>query len=70
VDAVKPGGSAANAGIRPGNVIVGIHGQATPDIADLEGALIGFRPGERVKVEVLRNGNPRAVVAALGSLTS
>jgi putative serine protease PepD len=70
VDAVKPGGSAATAGIRPGNVIVGINGQATPDIAELEGALVGFRPGERVKVEVLRNGNPRAVVATLGSLSS
>ncbi|HEX5189394.1 MAG TPA: trypsin-like peptidase domain-containing protein [Streptosporangiaceae bacterium] len=70
VAAVKPGGSAANAGIRPGNVIVGINGQATPDIAELEGALVGFRAGERVKVEVLRNGNPGAVVATLGSLSS
>ena len=70
VDAVKRGGSAANAGIRPGNVIVGVNGQATPDIAELESALIGFRPGERVKVEVLRTGNPRAVVATLGSLSS
>ena len=70
VAAVKQGGAAAKAGIKPGDVIVGINGQATPDIAALESALIGFRPGERVKVEVLRNGAPRAVVATLGSLSS
>jgi putative serine protease PepD len=70
VAAARPGGAAAKAGIRPGDVIVGVNGQATPDIAELESALIGFRPSERVKVEVLRNGNPRAVVATLGSLSS
>lgn len=70
VDAAEPGGAAAKAGIRPGNVIVGINGQATPGIAELENALIAFNPGERITVEVLRNGNPREVVATLGSLRS
>ncbi len=70
VVAVMPGGAAAKARIKPADVIVGIDGQATPDLAELENALIGFRPGEHVKVEVLRNGNPRQVVAKLGSLSS
>jgi len=51
-------------------VIVGIGGRATPDIGVLENTLIGYRPGERATVEVLRNGNPRQVSVKLGSLGS
>jgi putative serine protease PepD len=68
VVAVMPGGAAAQARIRPADVIVGIDGQATPNISELENALVAFRPGEHVKVEVLRDGNPRQVVAKLGSI--
>ena len=68
VVAVMPGGAAANARIKPADVIVGIDGQATPNVSELENALVAFRPGEHVKVEVLRDGNPRQVVAKLGSL--
>ncbi len=64
------GGAAAAAGIRTGDVIAGLAGRPTPDTTDLENALIGFRPGQRVKVEVLRGGNPRQVTVRLGSLVS
>lgn len=70
VQKVTPGGSAAAAGIRAGDVIAGIAGQPTADIDQLESTLMGYRPGERVKVEVLRNGSPRQVMAKLGSLGS
>ncbi len=69
VESTKPGGAAANAGIQRGDVIVGIDGRATADIGALENELITFRPGERVSVEVLRNGNPRQVRVTLGSLS-
>ncbi len=70
VDAARPGGAAAAAGIRAGDVIVGIAGQPTSDIAALDSALISYRPGERVKVEVLREGNPRRFTVRLGNLSS
>jgi putative serine protease PepD len=70
VVAARPGGAAAAAGIRAGEVIVGIAGQATLDVAALDGALVGYRPGERVKVEVLRNGNPRQFTVQLSNLSS
>jgi S1-C subfamily serine protease len=63
------GGAAARAGIAAGDVIVGIGGQATADAAALENALVSYRPGERVKLEVLRNGNPRQFTITLASLT-
>jgi putative serine protease PepD len=70
VVSAKPGGAAAKARIKPGDVIAGIEGRATPDIAVLDETLVGYRPGEHVTVEVLRNGNPRQVMVKLGSLGS
>ncbi|MDR2986695.1 MAG: trypsin-like peptidase domain-containing protein [Nocardiopsaceae bacterium] len=65
-----PGGAAAKARIKPSDVIVGIGGRATPDVGVLDNSLIGFRPGEHIKVEVLRDGNPRQLMVTLGSLGS
>jgi S1-C subfamily serine protease len=70
VEQATPGGAAHAAGIRAGDVIAGIGGQPTPDMAYLEDKLTQYPPGERVKVEVLRQGNPREVIATLGSLGS
>jgi S1-C subfamily serine protease len=66
----KAAGAAARAGIKPSDVIAGIAGRATPDIAALENTLVAFRPGEHVKVEVLRDGNPRQIIVRLGTLGS
>jgi putative serine protease PepD len=63
------GGAAARAGVRAGDVIVGIGGQPTANVAALENVLVGYRPGERVKLEVLRNGNPRQLTVTVASLT-
>src|SRR5215467_7124002 len=70
VVSTTPGGAADAAGIRAGDVIRGIDGHLTRDLAQLDNLLVIYRPGERVKVEVLRNGNPRQVTATLGSLRS
>jgi len=70
VDAARAGGAAAKAGIKPGDVIAGVGGERTADIAQLENVLTRYPPGNRVTVELLRNGNPREVVVTLGSLSS
>jgi S1-C subfamily serine protease len=70
VEQAASGGAAHAAGIRAGDVIAGIGGQPTPDMAYLEDKLTQYRPGDRVRVEVLRQGNPREVIATLGSLGS
>lgn len=50
---------ARQAGIRPGDVIVELDGQAVQYVAQLQ-QLVGFkRPGERVQVTVLREGGQR-----------
>jgi putative serine protease PepD len=65
-----PHGAAAAAGIVRGDVIVGVGGQQTPSLAELENELIQYRPGDKVKVEILRHGNPRQVTVTLGTLKS
>jgi putative serine protease PepD len=70
VVAATTGGAAANAGVRAGEVIVGIGGQPIASVAALDNALISYLPGKRITLEVLRNGNPRQFTVTLASLTS
>ena len=41
-----------------GDIITSVGGMQTTTLADLYAALEGHRPGERVSVEVIRNGSP------------
>ncbi len=68
--AVTNGGSASKAGIRAGDVIVGINDLATPSLQDLESALTQFKPGQKVTVRYTRNGASKNTTAKLGSLGS
>jgi len=63
------GGAAAAAGIRRGDVIVGLGGHPVTSPNQLEDVLIDYRPGQRVTVEVLRDGVPGQVMATLGTLS-
>jgi S1-C subfamily serine protease len=66
VDSVRQAGATARAGIRPGDVIVGIGGAATASLNQLDSVLAEYRPGEKVRVEMLRTGAPRQVNVTLG----
>ncbi len=54
VDEVAPGGPAAEAGLRPGDLIVAVGPHPLASGRDLAGALAALRPGERVALRVLR----------------
>lgn len=70
IDAAKPGGAAAAAGIKTGDIIMGLGGTKTPTLVELDEALIYYRPGDRVKVDVLRDGKHQQFVVRLGYLSS
>jgi serine protease Do len=65
---VEPGGPAARAGLREGDVIVAINDAALRSADDLPRKVARNRPGTRVKVTVLRQNEKREVFATLDAL--
>jgi putative serine protease PepD len=71
---ITPGGPADDAGLiagsgttgQGGDVIVGINGQKVAKPDDVSRLISGKRPGDTVKVEVLRNGTRQSVDVKLG----
>jgi putative serine protease PepD len=66
VTAVVPGGPAARAGLRSGDVIVGIGGAPVRGTGDVSQAIFAARPGERLHLEYRRHGRRRAADVRLG----
>jgi S1-C subfamily serine protease len=54
VEGVEKGGPAAKAGIKPGDVILEVNGQPTPNADALAAVLATVKPGAKVKVKVGR----------------
>jgi putative serine protease PepD len=68
VQSVQPGGPAARAGIKPGEVIVSVAGQPTPSTDVLTSVLATLRPGQTVPIQVLApSGQVSTVQVKLGS---
>jgi S1-C subfamily serine protease len=65
---VTPGGPAATAGIRPGDVIVAVEDQETPTAQALGAVLADRTPGQTVTVTVVRGTDKRDLKVALGEL--
>lgn len=69
VISVTPGGPAAKAGIRAGDVITAVGGTSTPDVQALTTLLANAHPGQSVKVAITHaNGGTSAVNVTLGQL--
>jgi S1-C subfamily serine protease len=67
VVSVTPGSAAADAGLRAGDVITGVAGDDIATSEDLGEAIAGHAVGDRVELEVLRNGSPIRLEATLGA---
>ena len=62
VASVVAGGPAASAGIRAGDTLLSVAGRATPSSERLTEALAARKPGQRVRVGLLRSGGRRETV--------
>jgi len=60
---VTPGGPADRAGLRTGDVVLRLNGQVTENASRLTRMVAAARPGERLRLEVLRNGAVRTIEA-------
>ena len=63
---IDPDSPAAEAGIQPYDVIIGIEGEPIATRDDYVARIYDFRPGDQVQVRLLRDGEPVAVSLRIG----
>jgi putative serine protease PepD len=66
VQSVTPGGPADRAGLQQNDVIKGLDGQPIHDPTELSTAIDAKKPGDKIKIEIQRNGLTQALSATLG----
>ena len=64
---VREGSPADKGGLRGGDVIIEFGGKAVKDIYEYTDALNSFKPGDVVKVLVIRDGQQHTLTVTLGS---
>ena len=62
---VVQGGPAADAGVQQGDVVVGVDGQDVQNGDDLRSAVNAKKPGDKLELEVRRDGNTRTITVEL-----
>lgn len=62
VASVSPGGPAADAGVLAGDVIIALDGKSLADARELTKAMVGVEPGQKLKLDLRRDGKPVKVV--------
>jgi putative serine protease PepD len=65
VQEVVPGSPADKAGLRAGDLVVGIDGQSVADYGELGARIRGHKPGDKVALKVVRGGNETTITATL-----
>ena len=68
VSDLEPGGAAARAGIKPGDIVVAVNGTPVHHAEDLPRKVARHAPGTTIKVSLLRAGKPLEVSAKLDAL--
>ena len=66
-DAVRPSSPAADAGIKTGDIILSINGQAIDATHPLDALLTQFAPGDKITLDVLRAGAHETLTVTLGT---
>ena len=62
-----PGGPAAQAGLRPGDVITQINGEPATSAVQLQELTLTKKPGDTVPLQVWRSGQTATVTVTLGA---
>jgi serine protease Do len=67
VNQVQRGGAAERAGLKSGDVIRKVNDQPVVTAADLQAVVAVAKPGEKVSLDILREGKPVRLSAVLGN---
>ncbi len=68
IDGVKDGGSAKDAGIKEGDVIIAIEGMAVNSPAMIQEEVNRFRPKDKISVTILRDGKSKEFSVVLKNM--
>jgi serine protease Do len=68
VNSVETGGAADRAGLKQGDVIVGIDGDKVADNNALRNRIAGTRPGTKISLDIVREGRPQTLQATIDQL--
>jgi len=68
VSQVEPGSPAAKAGLKPGDVIIGLNGKAIEQSNQLPPLVAQIKPGAAAKIEVWRGGKTNEFTATVGAM--
>ncbi len=66
VTSVSPNSAAENAGVEIDDIITAVNGEAVEDAGQLRNAIGLLRAGEKVRIDLLREGKRRGLTATLG----
>ncbi len=66
VQAVMAGGPGALAGVEPGDLIVGVDHEPLSSAEELKARLLGYVPGQKVRLELLHRGTETTLWLTLG----
>lgn len=67
IRSVYPSGPASRAGLRSGDVIVGVAGEDVASSQEAADQIMSLAPNEQVEIEVLRNGEERTIAVTTGT---
>jgi S1-C subfamily serine protease len=70
VTGINPGTPAAQVGIRVGDVITKVNDQAIDQQHPLQSVMVKFRPGDKVRLTIIRGGTTMTVDVTLGARPS
>lgn len=66
ISEVFPGSAAAQAGLRPNDIVTKVNDQQIDEEHPLATIMLRFRPGDRVRLTILRDGRQQVVEVTLG----
>jgi serine protease Do len=65
IDEAMPGTPAAQAGLKSGDIITKVNGNAIEEAADLTRRIGSFKPGDKVELAIVRDGAEKTIEATL-----
>ena len=65
IKGVHPESGCFSVGITAGDTLIGVNGQTLTDMSQIQSAISGHKAGQKIKLEILRDGKKRTVDAAL-----